>query len=129
MSSLNNGNRRTGWGDKAQFLKVPVLCQVFTEGIGVEKHANGGCYRLLCSQFLGTAGSIVGNVSAQGVLVAYHAIERAAGADRFLLSQFFVRNGILAVQFLPGTHHVDVVERLSYPILVMLGKVEGRFAT
>ena len=75
------------------------------------------------------AGSIVGNVSAQGVLVADHAVERATGADAFLLCKFLIRHSIHAVQFLPRAHHVDVVERLSYPILVMLGKVEGRFAT
>ena len=74
------------------------------------------------------AGSIVGNVSAQGVLVADHAVERATGADAFLLSQLLVRHGILTVQFLPGADDVDVVERLSYPVLMMLGKVESRLA-
>ena len=115
---------RTGWSDEPCFLKVPVLCQVFTEGIRIHKHANGGCHRLLHPQFLSTASSIVGNVSAQGVLVAYHAIERAAGADTLLLCQRLIRHSILAIQFLPRSDDVDVVERQSYPVLMMLGKVE-----
>ena len=67
-------------------------------------------------------------MSAQGVLVADHAVERAAGADTFLLCKFLIRHRILAVQFLPRAHHVDVVERLSYPVLMMFGKVESRLA-
>jgi len=122
VSRLNNGNRRTCWSDKPSFLKVPILCQVFTEGIGIDEYTNRGGYRILHSQLLCTTGCIVGNVSTKCVLVAYHAIERAAGANRFLLCQFLVRHSILAVQFLPratmlmllNVWHAEV-HRVKYP--------------
>ena len=47
IGSFDNGDCRAGGGEKTHFLKVPVLRQVFTESIGVEKYAYDGRDRTL----------------------------------------------------------------------------------
>lgn len=64
-------------------------------------------------------------MGSQCFYITYHAIERAAGTDGFLLRQLLIRHNILTVQFLPGADDVDVIERQSYPVLVVLRKVVG----
>ena len=98
--------------------------QVFTKSIGVDKYTNISGHRLLHPQFLGTARGIVGHMGAQRLIVADHPIERTAGANRFLLGQFLIGHNIVAVQFAPCSDHINVVERLAHPFLVMPGKLE-----
>ena len=125
---LDDGDGRTGGGDESQLVVLPVLQQVFTEGITADKDTYNRGDGILTTQFLGTLAGIVGNVSPKRFLVGNHPIKRAAGADGFLLCQLFIRHDILAVEFLPSTHDVNIIEGLTHPIFEMFRKVESRSA-
>ena len=66
---------------------------------------------------------------AQLVLVCYHPAERTAGADALLLRQLLIGHDVLAVEFLPCAHDVDIVEREAHPVAMVLGKVVGGLAS
>ena len=126
---LDDGDRRTGRGNQSQLVVLPVLQQVFAEGITADKDTYNRGDGILTTQLLGTSAGIVGNVSPKRFLVGNHPIKRAAGADGFLLCQLFIRHDILSVEFLPSTHDVNIIEGLTHPIFVMFRKVESRSAT
>lgn len=123
---LHNGDGGAGGSDEPLLVVFPVLQQVFPEGVAADKHTHDGGHRILSSQLLGTTAGIVGDMRPEGVLVVDHAIERPAGADALLLGQLFIGHAILAIQLLPGSDDIDIVEGLANPRLMMLGKVVGR---
>ena len=127
-SCLDDGDGRTGGGDESQLVVLPVLQQVFAEGITADKDAYYRGDGVLFPQLLGTSAGIVCNVSPKRFLVGDHPIKRAAGADGFLLSQLLIRHDILSVEFLPSTDNVNIIEGLTYPVLMMFREVKSRSA-
>ena len=125
---LDDGDRRTGGGDESQLVVLPVLQQVFAEGITADKDAYNRGDGILTTQFLGTSAGIVCNVSPKRFLVGDHPIKRATSADRFLLCKFLIGNYILAIEFLPNTHNVNIIKGQSHPIFVVFREVESRSA-
>ena len=118
----------TGGGDESQFVVLPVLQQVFAEGITADKDTYNRGDGILTTQLLSTSTGIVGDVGSERFLVGNHPVEGATGADRFLLCQLFIRHDILTVELLPSTDDVNIIEGQSHPVFVMLRKVVGRSA-
>ena len=65
-------------------------------------------------------------MSPKHCLVRNHTVEAPAGADGFLRCQRCIGDYILAVEFLPSTHDVNIIEGLTHPIFVMFREVESR---
>lgn len=120
---LHDGDGAVGGGDEPELLILPVLQQVFAEGIGADEDAHDGCHRVLSAELLGTTAGVVGDMRAQLVLVCDHPAEGTAGADALLLRQLLIGHDVLAVEFLPCAHDVDIVEREAHPVAMVLGKI------
>ena len=123
---LYDGSSGVGGCQQTLLQKVPILWEVFAKGVGMKEHSYDACYCALLPQFLRTTARIVADMGAEGVEIGYHSIETPAGTDAFLLRQLFVGDDILAIELLPGADDIDIVERQSYPILMMLGEVISR---
>ena len=121
----DDGDGGAGRSNEPLLQKVPILWQVFTKSICIQENTNDRGHRVLHSQLLSATGCIVRDMGTQRFYITYHTIERAAGADGFLLRQFLIRYHILTVEFLPGADDVDVIECQPYPVLMVLGKVVG----
>ena len=111
-----------GRGQESFLSHIPILGQVFTEMVGIDEDTNCLGYRLLLSQFLGTAGSKVGDAGAQGIHIRHHARERARSADALtigphhrLLTHVLHGDAVLAVQLLPGSYGHHVVQGSTNP--------------
>ena len=125
---LDDGNCRAGRCDEAQFVVLPVLQQVFAEGITAHKDTHNRGDGILLSQLLGTSAGIVCNVSPKRFLVGNHTVEAPAGADGFLLCQLLIRYNILTVELLPCADNVNIIEGQAHPVPMMLREVVSRSA-
>ena len=125
---LDDGDGRTGGGDESQLVVLPVLQQVFAEGITADKDTHNRGDGILTAQLLGTSAGIVGDVGSERFLVGNHPVEGATGADGFLLCQLFIRHDILTVELLPSTDNVNIIEGESHPVFMMLREVVSRSA-
>ena len=125
---LNDGDRRTGGRDQAQLVVLPVLQQVFAEGIAADKDTYNRGDSILFSQLLGTSTGIVGDVGPKRFLVGNHTVEAPAGADGFLLCQLLIRYDILTVELLPCADNVNIIEGQAHPVPMMLREVVSRSA-
>ena len=125
IGRFDNGNAGAGGCEKSLLLEVPILWQILPEIIGIQEYTDDGGNCILHPQLLSTPGSIVRDMGTQCFYVCNHAIEGTTGTDGFLFRQLFVWHNVLTIQLLPGSDDVDVIECQSYPILVMLGEVQG----
>ena len=55
---LHDGDGAVGGGDEPELLILPVLQQVFAEGIGADEDAHDGCHRVLPAELLGTTAGV-----------------------------------------------------------------------
>ena len=115
-----------GGREDPRLLEVPILAEVFPEGIGMEKHPHHRGHAVLRPQFLRTPCRIVGHVCAQRVEVRHHPVEAPARADALLLRILLVRHAVLAVELRPCAVDHDVVEMGPHEVAVQPGEVEGR---
>ena len=124
---LHDGDGAVGGGDEPELLILPVLQQVFAEGIGADEDAHDGCHRVLPAELLGTTAGVVGDMRAQLVLVCYHPAEGAAGADALLLRQLLIGHDVLAVELLPCAHDVDIAITAMSPSSMPTSIIESPF--
>ena len=75
MRRLDNGDAGTGGRNQALLHEVPVLWQVLTESICVQKHTDDRGHSLLLPQLFGTAGGIVRDMRTQRLYIPDHTIE------------------------------------------------------
>ena len=62
---LHDGDGAVGRCDEPELLILPVLQQVFAEGIGTDEDTHDGCHRVLSAKFLCTTAGVVGDMRAQ----------------------------------------------------------------
>ena len=93
--------------------------------VGVNEDTDRLGHRLLLSQFLGTAGSKVGDTGAQGFHIGHHARETTGGTDAFLLAHVLHRDAVNAIQFFPCTNGHDIVQGGTNPRFRTAGEVVG----
>ena len=124
---LHDGNGAVGGGDEPELLILPVLQQVFAEGIGADEDAHDGCHRVLPAELLGTTAGVVGDMRTQLVLVCYHPAEGTAGADALLLRQLLIGHDVLAVELLPCAHDVDIAITAMSPSSMPTSIIESPF--
>ena len=66
---LHDGDGAVGGGDEPELLILPVLQQVFAEGIGTDEDTHDGCHRVLSAKLLCTTTGVIGDMRTQLVLV------------------------------------------------------------
>ena len=84
---LDDGDGRTGGGDESRFVVLPVLQEVFAEGIAANKDTHNRGDGTLTTQLFGTSTGIVGDVGTERFLVGIIPLK-----ERLVQMDFFFDN-------------------------------------